>query len=324
MSDDLRQEAASIAHALRRHVERERALGGGELLALGVAQARAKGIALPDLSAYTAPAAEPAAKVATHALIAAESAPATTPTPTALDPVSPLRITRPRKAAPASASTIELPPFVQPLNASALGGGRETIMSASLPVLQGIAAEACACKRCGLCETRKQAVPGVGSAYSGIVFVGEAPGADEDEQGEPFVGKAGQLLTRMIEAMDERKLIPGLTLTRETVYIVNVLKCRPPENRDPATREIEMCSPYLMRQLEALQPRVILCLGKFAAELLLGLKGTIKDMRGKTYRWKGAKLIVTYHPAFCLRDPRSKAPVWEDLQRLAQEYLADQ
>jgi len=324
VSDDLRQEAASIAHALRRHVERERALGGGELLALGVAQARAKGIALPDMNAYTAPAAEPVAEVATHALIVAESAPATTPTPTALDPVSPEPITRPRKAAPANASTIALPPFVQPLNASALGGGRDAIMSESLPVLQGIAAEACACTRCGLCETRKQAVPGVGSAYSGIVFVGEAPGADEDEQGEPFVGKAGQLLTRMIAAMDERKLIPGLTLSRETVYIVNVLKCRPPENRNPAPREIEMCSPYLMRQLEALQPRVILCLGKFAAELLLGIKGTIKDMRGKTYRWKGSKLLVTYHPAFCLRDPRSKVPVWEDLQRLAQEYLADQ
>lgn len=279
MSDDLRKEAASIAHSLRRHVERERSLGGGELLALGVARARAKGIAPPEPNGHEAP------------------------------------------SSPAAA--IELPPFVQPLNASALGGGRDAIMTASLPVLQAVAAEACACTRCALCETRKQAVPGVGSAFSGIVFVGEAPGADEDEQGEPFVGKAGQLLTRMIAAMDERKLIPGLTLSRETVYIVNVLKCRPPENRNPASREIEMCSPYLMRQLEALQPRVICCLGKFAAELLLGLKGAIKDMRGKTYRWKGAKLIVTYHPAFCLRDPRSKAPVWDDLQRLAQEYLAE-
>ncbi|MEO5988967.1 MAG: uracil-DNA glycosylase, partial [Candidatus Eisenbacteria bacterium] len=216
-----------------------------------------------------------------------------------------------------------LPAFAQPLNASALGGGRDAIVAASQPLLQIIAAEACACTRCVLSETRTQAVPGVGSALSGIVFVGEAPGADEDEQGEPFVGKAGQLLTRMIAAMDERKLIPGLTLSRETVYIVNVLKCRPPANRNPAPREIEMCSPYLMRQLEALQPRVICCLGKFAAELLLGLKGAIKDMRGKTYRWKGAKLLVTYHPAYCLRDPRSKAPVWDDLQRLAQEYLAE-
>ncbi len=322
MSTDLRQEAASIAHAMRRYVERERALGGGELLALGVAHARAKGIALPELNAYTAPVGESAPEVTDHASLAADSTPATTP-PVASDPVMPKRPTVARETASRSAVTIELPPFAQPLNASALGGGRDAILTLSLPVLQAVADEACACTRCGLCETRTKAVPGVGSAFSGIVFVGEAPGADEDEQGEPFVGKAGQLLTKMIAAMDERKLIPGLTLSRETVYIVNVLKCRPPENRNPAPREIEMCSPYLMRQLEALQPRVICCLGKFAAELLLGLKGTIKDMRGKTYRWKGAKLIVTYHPAYCLRDPRSKAPVWEDLQRLAQEYLAD-
>lgn len=323
MSDELRQEAASIAHALRRHVERERSLGGGELLAQGVARARANGIAIPEPNAYTAPVAETAPEVDRLALAAPESAPATTPAAIAPDPVMPKRSTSKLIAAPPSASSIELPPFVQPMNPSALHGGRDAVMSASLPVLQQVADEACACTRCGLCETRTKAVPGVGSAFSGIVFVGEAPGADEDAQGEPFVGKAGQLLTRMIAAMDERKLIPGLTLSRETVYIVNVLKCRPPENRNPAPREIEMCSPYLMRQLEALQPRVICCLGKFAAELLLGLKGAIKDMRGKTYRWKGAKLIVTYHPAYCLRDPRSKAPVWDDLQRLAQEYLAD-
>ena len=102
-----------------------------------------------------------------------------------------------------------------------------------------------------------------------------------------------------------------------------MLKCRPPENRNPLPHEIESCAPYLMRQLEALQPRVICCLGKFAAELLLQLKGTIGGMRGKTYRWRGAKLIVTYHPAYCLRNPNAKRPVWEDLQRLAQEYLTD-
>jgi DNA polymerase len=163
----------------------------------------------------------------------------------------------------------------------------------------------------------------VGSASSGIVFVGEAPGADEDAQGEPFVGRAGQLLTRIIQAMDDAKLIPGVPLNRQTVFICNVLKCRPPENRNPLPHEIDACSPYLMRQLEALQPRVICCLGKFAAELLLQLKGTISGMRGKTYRWRGAKLIVTYHPAYCLRNPNAKRPVWEDLQRLAQEYLTD-
>jgi DNA polymerase len=155
------------------------------------------------------------------------------------------------------------------------------------------------------------------------VFVGEAPGAEEDARGEPFVGRAGELLTRMIAAMDEKQLIPGVRLSRETVYIVNVLKCRPPENRNPLPHEIDSCSPYLIRQLEALQPRIICCLGKFAAELLLQIKGSVGGMRGKTYRWRGAKLIVTYHPAYLLRSPGAKRPVWDDLQRLAQEYLTD-
>jgi DNA polymerase len=193
----------------------------------------------------------------------------------------------------------------------------------SEPVLDAVATEARACTQCGLCTTRTNAVPGVGSARTGIVFVGEAPGADEDARGEPFVGRAGELLTKMIAAMDEKRLIPGVKLSRETVYIANVLKCRPPENRNPLPHEIDACSPYLMRQLEALQPRIICCLGKFAAELLLQLKGTISSMRGRTYRWRGAKLIVTYHPAYCLRSPSAKRPVWEDLQRLAQEYLTD-
>jgi DNA polymerase len=123
--------------------------------------------------------------------------------------------------------------------------------------------------------------------------------------------------------MDDAKLIPGVTLDRETVYIANVLKCRPPENRNPLPHEIETCSPYLLRQLEILQPRIICCLGKFAAELLVGVKGTIAGLRGKVYRYQGAKLIVTYHPAACLRNPGYKRPVWEDMQMLAKEYLSD-
>jgi DNA polymerase len=221
---------------------------------------------------------------------------------------------------------IALPPFAADLNPSALADGRAAVLASSLPLLQQIAIEACACEKCGLCRTRIQAVPGVGSARSGIVFVGEAPGADEDERGEPFVGRAGELLTKMIAAMDERGLIPGVKLDRTTVYICNVLKCRPPENRNPMPNEIEQCAPYVIRQLEALQPRIICCLGKFAAELLCGIKGTVGSMRGRTYRWRGAKLIVTYHPAYLLRNPRPDGPkreVWNDLQRLAQEYLTD-
>ncbi len=190
-------------------------------------------------------------------------------------------------------------------------------------MLAQVADEVRACTKCGLCQTRTKAVPGVGTARGGIVFVGEAPGADEDRLGEPFVGRAGQLLDRIIQAMDDAKLIPGLPLDRTNVFICNVLKCRPPENRNPLPHEIEQCSPYLRRQLDAIRPRIICCLGKFAAELLVGVEGTIRDLRGKVYRYQDAKLIVTYHPAACLRNPNFKRPVWEDMQLLAREYLSD-
>ena len=212
---------------------------------------------------------------------------------------------------------------VDPTLLNASGASREPILTRSVPLLDAIATEVRACRQCGLCETRTQAVPGVGSATSGIVFVGEAPGADEDRRGEPFVGRAGELLTRIIQAMDEARLIPDMKLDRSTVYICNVLKCRPPENRNPLPHEIQKCSPYLERQLEALRPRIICCLGKFAAELLVGVKGTIGGLRGRIYRYRGAKLIVTYHPAACLRNPAYKRPVWEDMQLLAREYLTD-
>jgi DNA polymerase len=314
--DEVRDEAVSIARALRRKVERERALGTGELLASGVALSRrgAGERVTPVATASTPP--QPFTRTASGV---PEAFTLTPPEPEA-------RVSRraAHAAAPAAAEPpLELPPFTDDLYPSALAGGRDALASAALPVLDAVAAEARACTKCGLCSTRTNAVPGVGSARTGIVFVGEAPGADEDLRGEPFVGRAGELLTKMIAAMDEKQLIPGVRLSRETVYIANVLKCRPPENRNPLPHEIESCSPYLMRQLEALQPRIICCLGKFAAELLLQLKGTISGMRGKTYRWRGAKLIVTYHPAYCLRSPSAKRPVWEDLQRLAQEYLTD-
>ena len=196
--------------------------------------------------------------------------------------------------------------------------------AAPLPgdTLERVAGEVNACTKCGLSACRNRAVPGVGRGTSGIVFVGEAPGAEEDRRGEPFVGRAGDLLTRILAAMDERQLLPGVPINRDTVYICNVLKCRPPENRNPLPHEIEACSPYLHRQLALLRPRVICCLGKFAAELLVGAKGTVGAMRGQVYRFGPAKLLVTYHPAACLRNPGLKRPVWEDMQRLAQEYLA--
>ena len=316
--DEIRDEAASIARALRRKVERERALGTGELLASGVARSRR------EAGGYLEPAVTASEVKEVTAFVAA--APTSRDSFTLTPPAPESRV--PRRAAKtavtaAAQDAIELPPFTDDLYPSALAGARDALATLALPVLNIVAEEARVCTQCGLCSTRTNAVPGVGSARSGIVFVGEAPGADEDLRGEPFVGRAGELLTKMIAAMDEKQLIPGVTLSRETVYIANVLKCRPPENRNPLPHEIASCSPYLMRQLEALQPRIICCLGKFAAELLLQLKGTISSMRGKTYRWRGAKLIVTYHPAYCLRSPSAKRPVWEDLQRLAQEYLTD-
>jgi len=322
MSDDVRREAADVARALRRKLERERALGTGELLAAGVAKARRSGADERSLPARgEAPTARAEAPMSeAFEAPAGDDTFALTPPPPVEKPVA----KRAGKAAAVAPDAVfDLPAFTDDLYPSALDGGRDQLVVLSEPVLDKVAAEARACKKCGLCSTRTNAVPGVGSARTGIVFVGEAPGADEDARGEPFVGRAGELLTRMIAAMDEKKLIPGVKLSRETVYIANVLKCRPPENRNPLPHEIEACSPYLMRQLEALQPRVICCLGKFAAELLLQLKGTISGMRGRTYRWRGAKLIVTYHPAYCLRSPSAKRPVWEDLQRLAQEYLTD-
>ena len=180
-----------------------------------------------------------------------------------------------------------------------------------------------ACRKCGLWESRNQAVPGVGTALSGIAFVGEAPGADEDRLGEPFVGRGGQLLDRIIKAMDDAHLIPGVPLNRQTVFIGNVLHCRPPENRVPLPHEVEQSSPYLHRQLDALQPRIVCCLGKTAGEHLLGAKATLASMRGQVYRFHGAKLIVTYHPAAVLRNPELKRPVWEDMQLLAREYQTD-
>ena len=308
MSDDLREEVGKLARDVRRYVERERAAGLGELLAVSAARAT------------------PGEAPATSSLresgdVSTQPEPPTSPSSSLSESSSSL-LSEPSPLDAAEFSDSVLPSHHAPLNSRDLAV-RAAIVESSSPVLAEVAKLAAACTKCALSQTRTKAVPGVGSARSGIVFVGEAPGADEDAKGEPFVGRAGQLLTRIIAAMDEAKLIPGVPLTRDTVYICNVLKCRPPENRNPLPNEIESCSPYVRRQLDALQPRIICCLGKFAAELLVGAKGTVTSMRGKVYRYQGAKLVVTYHPAACLRNPGYKRPVWEDMQMLAREYLND-
>jgi uracil-DNA glycosylase len=164
------------------------------------------------------------------------------------------------------------------------------------------------CTRCRLHKQgRKQIVFGVGSPRAELMFVGEGPGADEDEQGEPFVGRAGQLLNKMIEAMG---------LKREQVYIANVVKCRPPGNRTPEKDECDTCSPFLMRQIETIRPKAIVALGAVAAKTLLGVTDSMNNLRKRSYDFRGTTLFVTYHPAYLLRDPRQKVEAWKDLQNV--------
>jgi len=166
------------------------------------------------------------------------------------------------------------------------------------------------CTRCKLHKGRHKLVFGDGNPKAQLVFVGEGPGADEDAQGLPFVGRAGKLLTQMIEAMG---------LQRKDVYICNVVKCRPPENRTPEPDEVEMCSPYLLRQIDAINPKVLVCLGAVAAKTLLETTRGISQFRGEWLEWRGRKLMATYHPAYLLRNPPAKADVWKDLQKVMAE-----
>ena len=182
--------------------------------------------------------------------------------------------------------------------------------SASAPrtwTLQAIREDIGDCTRCKLATLgRKQIVFGVGNPNADLMFVGEGPGADEDIQGIPFVGRAGQLLTKMIEAMG---------FAREDVYIANVVKCRPPENRNPEPDEIESCEPFLFRQIDSIKPTVIVALGAFAARTLLRTQDPISRLRGRVFDYHGAKLIPTFHPSFLLRSPGQKKYAWEDLKK---------
>jgi len=187
----------------------------------------------------------------------------------------------------------------------------ETGITDSASTLRLIREDIGDCTRCRLHQQgRKQIVFGVGNPNADLMFIGEAPGADEDIQGEPFVGRAGQLLNNMIKAMGIR---------REDVYIANIIKCRPPGNRTPERNECETCSPFLMRQIEAIQPKAIVALGAVAAKTLLAVNASMSELRGRWYDFRGTKLAVTYHPAFLLRDPRQKKEAWKDLQMVMKE-----
>ncbi len=163
------------------------------------------------------------------------------------------------------------------------------------------------CVQCELCKNRTNVVFGVGNPDADLMFVGEAPGYYEDIQGEPFVGKAGQLLTKIIESIG---------MKRGDVYIANILKCRPPDNRNPNADEIVMCSPHLIRQIEIIRPKIICALGTFAAQTLLDTKETIGRLRGKFYEYQNTKFLATYHPAYLLRNPGDKKKVWADIKKV--------
>jgi DNA polymerase len=180
----------------------------------------------------------------------------------------------------------------------------------SLPLVQ-VREKLGECTRCKLHTGRKTIVFGIGNPQAWLVFVGEAPGADEDQQGEPFVGRAGQLLTRIIEAMK---------LTREQVYICNIIKCRPPANRNPEPDEITACEPFLVAQLQAIQPKLICALGTFAAQTLLRTKEPISKLRGRFHDYHGIPVLPTFHPAYLLRNPHEKKTVWADMQLLQRQY----
>ena len=167
------------------------------------------------------------------------------------------------------------------------------------------------CRRCKLAPHRTHLVFGVGNPRARLVFVGEAPGRDEDLQGEPFVGRAGQLLTEIITK--------GMKVRREDVYIANVIKCRPPDNRNPEPDEVASCEPFLLRQLELIGPEVVVALGKFAVQTLLRVKTPITQLRGRWYDYHGIKLMPTFHPAYLLRNPADKRLVWQDIQKVMLE-----
>ena len=181
-----------------------------------------------------------------------------------------------------------------------------TIARSEAEALAAIREDIGDCTRCKLHTLgRTQIVFGVGNPEADLMFVGEAPGADEDEQGIPFIGRAGQLLTKIIEAID---------LRRDDVYIANIIKCRPPQNRNPDPDEVATCEPFLFRQIDVIKPKVIVALGKYAAQTLLRVDTPISRLRGRVFDYRGAQLIPTFHPAYLLRNPSSKREVWEDMK----------
>jgi DNA polymerase len=342
--------------ALRRYLEQRRDMGESELVldTMSVEEAlrllgAPKGLSARRSGASAPPAAEPhvwgrsSAPTAPQGAENADWRTAVSAAGGAPDAKAPVRTSQPveepmpKKSAPAPAPATSTPSVPGPAagavhapttqaGASAqspledvptglvVGGASRALFddpAFKLNSLEEVAALIASCRRCPLYATAINPVPGTGNPNADFMIVGEAPGANEDEQGVPFVGAAGQLLT---------KIIGAINLSREEVFIANVLKHRPPGNRNPLPEEVTACSPYLVRQIELVKPKVILALGSFAAQTLLETKLTIGKLRGQVHRYYGVPLIVTYHPAALLRNPAWKRPTWEDVQ-LARRIL---
>ncbi|MCC7429439.1 uracil-DNA glycosylase [bacterium] len=183
--------------------------------------------------------------------------------------------------------------------------------SENVASLQGFYEQIYECTKCSLCQTRTNFVFGSGNPNAKLMLIGEAPGADEDLQGKPFVGRSGQLLD---------KILAAIQIQREEVFIANILKCRPPNNRDPLPSEVEKCEPYLKKQIDLINPKIILALGRIAGQTLLKTNETLSGLRGKVHTYHGKALMVTFHPAALLRNPNWKRPTWEDVQELKKLY----
>jgi len=268
------------------------------LAEMGVKVWAPKPVAAPAVVADAHPAAAPAAPPVpaappARAPIAASPAPVREPAPRALPPAAPL---------------------ASPVAVTALGPRTAGIDTMDWPALQAAVA---GCEACGLCRSRKNTVFGTGDTQADWMIVGEAPGENEDLQGEPFVGVAGQLLDNMLRAIGRSRTGSGA----QAAYIANVLKCRPPANRNPLPEEVVQCEPYLARQVALVRPKIILAMGRFAVQSLLQSNEPIGKLRGQVHRYQGVPVIVTYHPAYLLRTPADKAKAWADLC-LAMETVA--
>ncbi|MEP7354691.1 MAG: uracil-DNA glycosylase [Acidobacteriota bacterium] len=246
---------------------------------------------------------KPAAGTQAAASEAVAANPERAPEPSAAPmPVATIKIPVPARVAVAAA------PVIQPVTLPSLAPTGDTLAQIRVDIGDD-------CRRCRLCEQRNKIVFGSGNEQARLVFVGEGPGADEDKEGQPFIGRAGQLLTQMIDGTASKE---GLQIQRKDVYICNVLKCRPPENRAPMPDEMEMCGQFLFRQLMAIRPTAIMALGSTAAKALLGTKEGVTKLRGKWHKWHDLPLMVTYHPSYLLRpyNQDAKREAWEDLKKV--------